>query len=634
MKEKNIKRNLWLIVIAILLSVLLGMEAFSQITYGGVNFPVYYRNSHRDISYNEGINAADYGFLPTNTGAQNVAAWNSLPVGEINICTDGVYLIDSTLSLVSNSTYNICGNVTFRKETGNYFAHILMNQNAANGIVRDSNITVDVSGSLKIEANGIDTFSLVSTAINPVLRLRGMIQLYKVDNFSITGGVSFNDTTVTKQFVFDLVDCSEGVLSDFDIRSNKDGLDLISCHDINVSNFKIYNRDDAIFVGAGYYSTTPILKDCYNINFSNLQIGTRVAEQGFGIRFYAGSWDTWTNGRSYSDYAIVNYNGHTYSKGTAGSQTASVAPTHTSGHVQGADGIDWWYVQPNTTSSVDVYNITVDNVDLQSNRAFCDLASIYAETGTLGNGSINNVTISGLNTVANYKNSLFYYRGFVDSLYLKHAVVDFDSSTSYRFLYSVAGTLSANKRLTYFKIDSSNITANGTYFVYIPANTGTVGRMDINNSTLRLSGAYFVNSSTGATFARLDVNNSILSAYNSRFIRLRTNVLPVINISNSQIRNMERLIGADLAASSTITLNNNTFVSPIAYVAATTITGCNLQISGTGNHWVDPTTNLFFNNQAGTTLNINFSGSTGTVTQSKVRNGTNVTITAFDLPYN
>lgn len=621
----------------ILILSVISLTGFGQnglVTNDG--FPIYFMHGgHRAalvIPSDTSVYASEYGFLPSASASDNTAAWNSIPAGKyIKICDTGTYNISNTLLLKSNSTYYFCNNIKVKKTAD--FSHLFLNYNAKNA-GRDSNI-VFVGNGVQLIPNGHDIYSITDTNISPVLRLRALFQLYKVDRFTVDD-FYMHDTTVTNQFTLNITDCSQGIISNVDIRTDKDAVDLVSCHDIACNNMKLYSRDDAFFVGVGYYSTTPVLKDSRNISLTNSEIGSSVAEQGFGVRLYSASWTKWINGRSYSTYAIVNNAGHTYIKGTTGNNIASVAPTHTSGHIQGADGIDWWYVQDGIDTVCNVDNVLIDNVELTSNRALCDLSSIYQEVGTYNNSILNDINFKNITVKSNYTNRLFWWRGHVDTLTIDKLTVDFDSTLTSGLLYSVQTTSSLLRSLNYFNLKNSTVNSNGSYVISLYNTSDAIQRIVVDSSTISVAGSaamFCYSNVTTPSIPRVDFNYCNLSGSGNRFIRLRTNVFTTVNMTGCTLGNFERLIGIDQACSPTITLTNCTYVSPMTYAVVNTIAGAAVRYVSAGTHYVDPVTNLFYSNQvSGVTINV--SSSTGTVTQSKVRNGTNVVVEACDLPYN
>lgn len=307
------------------------------------------------------------------------------------------------------------------------------------------------------------------------------------------------------------------------------------------------------------------------------------------------------------DESCIN-NGKIYSKETSGTQAASVAPTHTSGSAQGADGIKWWYVKTDTITSVSIRDITVRNLTLKSNRGLVDLANNTVTAGTDGRGIIDNVVFDSVSFPANYTGQFFFWSGHVGTINVRNTKYTTPSGKG----FLIGDVLSGKTSWTELKLDSCDLT-NTNGFLQFSAHAGTdlsFGKLTSNDT--KFTGGYAV--------------VPALACMNSA----------TLNFTRCTFTALDRFmyVNAGFTMNDTIRLTDCTFATSLAYLIPNTQVNNVINYISTGTHYIDPVTNLFFNNQPSATVKINVSSSTGTVTQAKVRNGVYVTVTACDLPYN
>jgi hypothetical protein len=555
-------------------------------------------------------NAANYGFLPTATMQANVAAWNSIPVGgTIVVTVPGTYEIDSTLWLYSNTTYRFSHGVKIKKMTnhvsGLVFSHVFANHGMITG-QRDSNIKL-YGDTTEIIPNGVDNYSHTNTRITPIFRLRANIQLYKVDNFVISGLMQ-NDINVVNQYFFCTVDCNYGTVDKLVVTSYKDGIDIISSSYITVTNCKIYTGDDATFVGMGYAATTPVLKTCNHITFKDCEFSTSAGSVG---NILVGSWGNWITGHTYQwNEACIN-NGKIYMKEDTGGDVASVAPTHTSGAVTGADGIKWWYVQDGTDSSMSVKNLVYKNITIVGTRGAFNMANVSTSASSEGTGLIDSLTLNNIIYPANYAYYYLIHSGNVGKVWVKNSTY---VATAGGFLYSnvVAGQGKASFRN--LEMDSCTYSHTSWFLPFISNASYTFSGITMQDCDITFSGA------------------------NGKLFKVLAGCLDnatAINCTRTKFRSINWLWYPGAAnLSSTLRLTDCQFLTSIAYVGVVvTYTGCNFDYISTGTAYINPISNLFFNNQASGALDINLSTSSGTITKALVRSSNLVTVTACDIPY-
>ncbi len=527
----------------------------------------------------------------------------------VKITEPGVYEINNTIWIPSNTTLYFVAGVTFRKKTGSNFSHMFGNKGMLTG-TRNNNIKFYGNG-IRLEVNGIDNWTLSDPLISPVPRCRAQFQFFRVDDFIVDD--FYVDDGGNDQFILCCIDChgksvaERATISNIDIEGDKDGLDLISCSDINVINYASATNDDAIFLGVGYTAVTPFIGDTERITFTNLTFKTFTPTGGYGARIYDASWAIWANGQTYKTNEYCVNAGKIYANATVANTVASVAPTHTTGHVLGADGLDWWYVQDGVITEANIRDITFENVTVNSDRAIWRFYHNYVTPGTEGNSIIDNITIDTVSVIAGYNKFLIQHLSNIGTLTVKNT--NFTTVSPGGFLSSgiSTGTSSmselvlencilnmGNNVIWSFVYNASytfgNITATNCQFIAPTLMLFTPNTWVLNNATLSFTGCQFT-------------------------------VLRLMSTTNADVNTIA------------LVLNNCSFLTSIAYVAACTQLNKNISYTSTGTAYINPSGQLFYNDKAPSTFTINLSTSSGTVTPTKVRNGVLVTVIACDLPY-
>lgn len=589
-------------------------------------------NSNRGIicldcgtSIPDTIHANEYSFIPSNTGDENILAWDNMPVAK-NIVIDslGVYEISNTLYLKSSTSYHFNEGQTLQKETGSNFSHVIGNIGMLSNS-RNAGIKLYGNG-LALNVNGIDTYSLTNTAITPVLRLRGVFQFYKTDNF-IVDDVYMHDTLITNQFIFCFVDCSNGIISNLDIRSDKDATDFIGCSDIILKDSKLYSRDDAIFIGMGYYSTNPVMKDCERILIDNIEMGSAVSVAGYGCRFFADSWGNWESGKSYAWNEACISSGKIYMKENETGIVSSVAPTHSSGYVTGADGITWWYVQNGTKTSCDVRDITLNNIRLKTvNRQAFQFGTPTNIARGKGSYTINNVVFDSIDFPANFASTFIKNEAHCDTV----IVNNINEATSIPLVYSRRDSTITS--LNEFIIDSSVFTINTAIYNY--ENTlFSFKELYIRNSTLNIASATNILSTYNGVMNNFRTLNSELISTGRTIINIKPHRWTGNNIFTNTIFTAINYLGDTDSAgvSSTFTLDNCEFKTSIGRIMVVDKASCNIDYISTGTKYIEPSFPMFYTDQAVGGLSIDLSSSEGVITSSNIKS-TNTVVIALDLP--
>lgn len=308
-------------------------------------------------------------FLTTNTAAQNVTALNDALTNHrfVEITTPGVYELDDTVFIPSNTRLEFVAGCTIKKATGSSFSHVFVNK----GILtraHDTNINL-IGNGLNINVNGIDN------ATGLLYGNMGHIGFFNVSNFNISG---ISTTSIDMlQFFLHLTKVDNFTLKNLDLEGWKDGIHLGDAHDFLMEDIRTCTGDDGIALNAYDYAiSNETFGDIYNGTIRRWTDDYKAGQGGQGILMLTGSWTNWGNGVTYQVYDTVINNGRIYQKVNAGTAVSSVAPTHTSGSVTGVDGIAWVWKQDGIINHVSIHDITIENSIWASDRYFVGQAGI------------------------------------------------------------------------------------------------------------------------------------------------------------------------------------------------------------------------------------------------------------------
>lgn len=561
------------------------------------------------------VNAADYGFDPDASAAVNVAVWNSLPSNcEVRICIAGIYEINSTLYLRSNTTYRFCEGITIKK-TGASFNQVFANDAYAIGL-RNENISLYGNG-LIIDVNGKETDG---GAVIPYMK--GHISIYDVYNFIIDG--VFCNTLGTNQYFFEISKSDTFEISNFYIEGNKDGVDLVGeCSNGIIRSVTTKTADDGIFIGgSGYYNNLPFLGNMHNISIIDCVDEDKADQGGSAIRLPVFSWAQWNLGNTYQPGEVCVNNGRIYIKSNAIVMIAVDPPVHTSGIVTGADGISWRFLKNGTQTETNITNINIKNCVSNSHRLYIRFEIPVADgnwigwtPGTYGNAFVDNVTIDNITFTNNIPNTnRFYISGYVKNLTIKNTTFIRYADT-YFLHFNRTFVIPMLDNLI---IDNCNLTFNaGGLF-------STFGNItQVFTKSLLIKDSHIIGSD-GATSAGLITIFSGATEWNN------------IALLNTEFEDVERLILFNVANGSCNIDAEDCSFKFMRYLIPVTVSNTFLNYVSTGCYYEEKaayTQYLFYNNQATSTFLINLSSSSGSVTASRVRNGALVNVIACDLPY-
>lgn len=546
------------------------------------------------------IDARYYGFLPTATSAENVAAWNNMPSGVVIIISmEGTYEVNNTIFLRSNTKYIFKAGITIKKDiSGGDYCHIFANEGMADNS-RDENIYL-YGNNLIIDIDGSnDTDGIV-------LGTRANIQIYRVDGFLIHGIYS-NNPQETGQFFISTIDCHDGYIDGVDITSEKDGLVIIGCSNLNISNLTLSTRDDYFFLGLGYATNTPIIKDTENITIENVTFNVHTGVANC-FNIWAGSWTDWLNGYSYIWNEFCINDGKIYGKTNTGSQVATVAPVHTSGDVTGADGITWRFIQYGNINHASVRNITIKDITINDDKCVGRFSNQVVSTGTEGISIIDNITFDGITFKNNFAYWIFIHHGQVGNLAIKNADCN---------IYWPGG---------------ANV---GFMSTILKDGPSTLEKLTIENCELDISQGIFLNllHDPDYSFESINIIGSKITYTGKILLNPYYNILDdtIINLTNTEF------IGLDMLLKPTITpvdikliLDGCIFSGSINYICYNEYDNSSIIYESIDTTYISPVQYLFYNKKSTSLLSIDISDSSGLINWSKIYQ-LYVTLIALDI---
>ena len=457
--------------------------------------------------------------------------------------------------------------------------------------------------------------------------MRGIISFIRVDNF-VVDSIHYIGTG-TFQFFFQMCDVNNGVINHLNIKSNKDGLDILGPADnIAVTKSIFTTADDGIYVGSfGYPTVTPLVGNISNITITDC-IDEYVADGGGSLlRMQCSAWKNWHTGYSYQIGDAVTNAGYVYRKMDNDTKISTVAPTFTIfDTLTLADNIQWRCLQADTITGIKISNIIVKNITMNSARRLytCDADSSpdYTHTiyqGSFGRNIVTNITFDNVIWTQSHlwseqvllvmpsqnmgtvtlKNSTIIQHGLggivyfgtsgnvqeaaLDSLIFDNCTIDLSSATDYSYGICLAYGGSYQANLNVLKLKNCYITGKqaepGTYII----------------------------------------KGNLASMYNH------------VIIQNTTLNNLERFAYHYANSHMAIIMLNSIWTNSEYFIAVTTNNGV-ISLNTTNCIFNQPTQYMLFNNSDNSTLTVNTAGSSGTLLHSNVSAGGGIINITGDLP--
>ena len=437
-------------------------------------------------------NASAYGVLPNNDGNTNADNYQAAVSGGGTIVIDipGTYEFSKTIKIPSNTTLLFGSNVYIKRVAGAngrvVGGYSFINENAYTGIY-DSNIKII---GLNLIANGQDA----GTTIQGLRSMLGFMHIKNlvVDGFQMRDGAD-EGKLIQNNYGIQVVDFQNISLTNIYIESYKDGIHLGIGKDFTIRDCKFRTHDDPIAINAmDYVASNAALGTIENgiiDNVHDLDFSGETEFRGRSILIYTGSWSDWKAGESYQYGDTVVSNGKIYrALSPARGAEAIVAvnpPTHDSGSVTTAEGIEWLMYQDFKVGyRADVKNVTISNLFVSQKRVAilsCDAANGSWNRATLSDeiSSIDNIILDKVYDLNGSDYAVMIYQDAelfrVSNSYFKNAGIQVNGFTSKTYKPAVISLvnnyfgLNTGVVLNYsssriVKAKTSNTIVNGTLY--------------------------------------------------------------------------------------------------------------------------------------------------------------------------
>lgn len=276
--------------------------------------------------------------------------------GNILITEPGIYDIDATLFIGSNTTLEFANGAALRKQGA--FTHMIINKGALGGgfdehiIIRGARLIV----------NNVCGATLVPG-------LRGQLSFFRVRDLLLED-IRIPDLEPAN-FGIHICTFEDIIIKNCIISGKKDGIHLGRGKRFYIGDCKFCTFDDAIALnGHDYDSSNPqlgfiedgVIERCYDLNAENTT--------GYFCRILAGAWIDWFEGMEVQKSDTVVSNGRLYrvfANADGRKFISKTRPTHLSGHAT-LDGIDWVMVQEDAVYDAGVRNVTFRDIFLYKPR--------------------------------------------------------------------------------------------------------------------------------------------------------------------------------------------------------------------------------------------------------------------------
>ncbi len=366
------------------------------------------------------INAAEFGFIPGNSGEKNAEALNkAVKHGEkITVDVRGVYDISGTVMLPSNTHLEFKPGTIIRRVAfadGRNQGNLFINEGAYNGRYNE-NITL--SG-LHIVTNGVESAGASSENQNIIPGLRGHIAFLYIKNLLIED-IVINDLGA-KDYAIQISDFENAEVRHIHIEGLKDGVHFGPGKNFAVRDSSFRTFDDAIALNASDYSiSNPNIGTISDGIIENCTELPGDFTDAFFLRILVGTARKWKKGMTvYHSDAIKTRNGM-YRVIMHPDNTAYVSvtePCFEEGYKE-LDGIMWikthkGYAPDEISMTAGCKNIVCRNICLEKNRNHAVLiyASFDEYLRSYYAGSeipeVKNITFDNVNILSKIKHFLF-----------------------------------------------------------------------------------------------------------------------------------------------------------------------------------------------------------------------------------
>lgn len=313
--------------------------------------------------------AADYGFLPGNSAADNREALQFALNGGGKVIVDrqGTYDLTGTVFIDSGTHLTFADGVVINKcrdSAGEAPAYVFVNRGAFTRTY-DHDITIE---GLNLKINRINQGH---SGAQPILGLQGSLSFFYVKNLTVRDFTTLD--VGSANFALQVCTFEDILLEDIHIEGDKDGIHLGRGKGFVLRNCKMRTYDDPVALNAhDYIISNPELgwlEDGVVENCTDLAASETT---GFFCRILAGGWREWAEGMELQNSDAVLSEGRIYRvNGEADGKryVSRFRPVHEEGIKDYGDGIAWAMTQDgDIVDNCGVRDVTFKGVRLEKDR--------------------------------------------------------------------------------------------------------------------------------------------------------------------------------------------------------------------------------------------------------------------------
>ena len=318
------------------------------------------------------VNAADFGFLPQNSGDENARALQSLcdRRGTIVIDRPGEYRLSRTVELESDTSLIFGAGVTVRRsacDDGVFRqGYVFVNRGA---FQRKWNERISITG-LRLVTDRVRPSSGFENGAKQVIGLNAHLAFFYIKDLTVR---DFELTDLAESgFGIQICTFEDAILENLRIEGMKDAVHFGKGSRFVVRHGIFRTYDDPIALNANDYSTSNpqmgwiengLIEDCYDLD--------QPETTGFFARILAGAWREWTPGMTVQHSDSVLSGGRLYRvvmRPDGETYVSRTRPDHADG-VRELDGIRWVMVQDDDPAdNCGCRNIVFRNIYLLKKR--------------------------------------------------------------------------------------------------------------------------------------------------------------------------------------------------------------------------------------------------------------------------
>ncbi len=366
-------------------NVFTGNNTFAQPikAVAAVNDDEVIRKGEYKKTLNRYEDAADYGFLPTNTATANVTALNAALLGgnkTLVVSKPGVYFMDSTVYIDDYTNLIFGKGVVLQKVA--YYMVAFVNRGA---LTRSLNTNIKIQGLKMVINNFVNAFA----PNEPLYGLSGIICFFHINNLEIFD-TEILDIPVSNWGI-QVCTFTNLHINGFVLKGNKDGIHLGRGKTFLIENGVCDTYDDAVALnGHDYTNCNPEIGSIEDGIIRNITDLYKSPTTGYFSRLLIGAWVDWYSGIQLQKGDAIVHGGKTYRIEAAigASYNSTTAPSIPDGQnsVVMPEGFTLIKCSNDAVYSANIINVKYENIKSYSDR---NVLTVELDFGSDYNRSIH-----------------------------------------------------------------------------------------------------------------------------------------------------------------------------------------------------------------------------------------------------